>query len=161
VVNPVEIPQLDAELAPIMESLNKQGTLDQGSQSQDIFNRLPVELRHVIFGHLPAGSILALRAASFAMHTTTLPPKIWADRLSFEIPWLWEIHDIDVFQSQEVEDKASRLLLDIQKKSQYTSENDDYILGLANRSRIWSASDAISYWYGEKLRDRESEEKKA
>ncbi|KAJ5210857.1 hypothetical protein N7491_010669 [Penicillium cf. griseofulvum] len=151
VVNPVKIPQLDANLAPVMESFDKQAALDQDSQSQDIFNRLPAELRHWVFDYLPAGSIIALKAASFAMHTTTLPGEFWKHRLRSQIPWLWEIHDIDVFQSQDVEDKASKLLLDIEKKSQYTSENDDYIFGLANRRRIWGVCEQIRTRYFEKL----------
>jgi hypothetical protein len=67
--------------------------------------------------------------------------------LRAEIPWLWEIHDVDVFQSQESEDKASKLLLDIEKKSRYTAENDDYVLGLANRRRTWGVCEQIRTRY--------------
>lgn len=150
VVNPVGVPELDADLDPIIKSLDKKTGPDQNSRSQDIFNRLPYELRQMIFKLLPAGSILALKAASWAMHTTTLSGNFWKHRLGSEIPWLWEIHDINVFQSQELEDKASKLLLDIQKKSQYTSENNDYIVGLANRRRIWGVCEQIRSRYLEK-----------
>ena len=152
VVNPVRIPQLDDDLGVIMKSLEKKGSPLQNSQSADIFNMLPIELRHEVFKHLPAGSILAVKAASMAMHTTTLPHGLWKHRLRSEMPWLWEIHDIDLFQSQESEDSASKLLMDIQTKSQYTSENDDYILGLANRRRIWGVCEQIRSRYLEKLK---------
>jgi hypothetical protein len=152
VVNPVRIPQLDSDLDVIMKSLEKKGSPHQNSQSEDIFNVLPIELRHEVFRHLSAESILAVKAASLAMHTTTLPYGLWTHRLRSEMPWLWEIHDIDVFQSQESEGNASKLLLDIQTKSQYTSENDDYILGLANRRRIWGVCEQIRSRYLEKLK---------
>ncbi|CAP78995.1 Pc06g00020 [Penicillium rubens Wisconsin 54-1255] len=152
VVNPVRIPQLDSDLDVIMKSLEKKGSPHQNSQSEDIFNILPIELRREVFKHLSVGSILAVKAASLAMHTTTLPRGLWNHRLRSEMPWLWEIHDIDVLQSQESEYKASNLLLDIQTKSQYTSDNDGYILGLANRRRIWGVCEQIRSRYMEKLK---------
>lgn len=151
-VNPVRIPELDAYLDLIMKSLDKKAEPDRNSQSEDIFNRLPIELRQEVFKLLPASSILALKAASLAMHTTTLPSGFWKHRLRSEMPWLWEIHDIDVFQSQELEAKASRLLLGIQTKSRYTLKNEDYILGLANRRRIWGVCEQIHERYLEKLK---------
>ena len=153
VANPVEIPQLDADFDSIMKSQDKKAGQDQNPQGKDVFDRLPPELRHEVFKLLPAGSILALKAASWVMHTTTLPREFWKHRLRSEMPWLWEIHDVDVFQSQELEDKASKLLLDIPVKSQYTSKNDDYILGLANRRRIWGVCEQIQSLYFEKLKD--------
>ncbi|KAJ9490693.1 hypothetical protein VN97_g2564 [Penicillium thymicola] len=143
VVNPVQIPRLESELDVITKSLGKKAAPDLHSRSEDIFNNLSVELRHEIFKLLPAGSILALKAASLAMHSTTLPYGLWKRTLRSEIPWLWEVHDIDAFQSQEVEDNISKLLLDIQKKSRYTSKSDDYIFGLANRRRIWGVCEQI------------------
>ncbi|KAJ5592378.1 hypothetical protein N7537_009282 [Penicillium hordei] len=152
VVNPVEIPQLESHLDIITKSIDKKAATCRHFRSEDISNNLPVELRHEIFKLLPAGSILALKAASLAMHSTTLPPNLWKRTLRSEIPWLWEMHDIDSFQSQELEDNTSKLLLDIQKKSQYTSENDDYIFGLANRRRVWGVCKQIRSRYFEKLR---------
>jgi hypothetical protein len=153
VSNPVRISKLDADFDLIMKSLDKKAEQDQNPQDEDIFNKLSPELRHEVFKLLPAGSILALKAASLAMHTTTLSREFWKHRLRSEMPWLWEIHDIDVFQSQELEDKTSKLLLDIQKKSQYTSKNDDYIFGLANRRRIWGVCEQIQSRYLEKLKN--------
>ncbi|KAF7522271.1 hypothetical protein PCG10_007572 [Penicillium crustosum] len=152
VVNPVQIPQLESELDVIANSFSKKATPSRHSHSEDIFNTLPLELRHEIFKLLPAGSILALKAASLVMHTTALPCDLWKRTLMSEIPWLWEVHDIDAFQSQEVEDSTSKLLLDIQKKSRYTSENDDYIFGLANRRRIWGICEQIRSHYLKKLK---------
>ncbi|KGO48580.1 hypothetical protein PEX1_060380 [Penicillium expansum] len=151
VVNPVTIPDMDSDLDLIMNSLDKKARPDRNPPGEDIFSKLPVELRHEIFELLPAGSILALKAASSTMHTTTLRAEIWKQRLRREVPWLWEIHDVDVFQSQYFEGKTSKLLLDIDKKSKYTSENDDYIFGLANRRRIWGVCEQIRTQYFEKL----------
>jgi hypothetical protein len=151
VVNPVKIPQIDADLNSIKQSLDQKPGQSQTPRREDIFDRLPHELRHDIFELLPAGSILALKAASWAMHITTLSHALWRDALRSEVPWLWEIHDIDVFESQDSEYRASKLLLDIQKKSGYTSENDDYILGLANRRRIWGVCEQIRARYLEDI----------
>jgi hypothetical protein len=85
------------------------------------------------------------------MHITPLSLDSWKDRLRVEVPWLWEIHDIGVFHSQESEERASKLLLNIQKKSTYTSEKDDYILGLASRRRIWGVCEQIRTRYLEGL----------
>lgn len=151
VVNPVRIHQLDDDLDLIMESLDKKAGPDKNPRDEDVFNRFPPELRHEVFKLLPAGSILALKAASWAMHISPLPHDFWKQMLKVEVPWLWEIHEIDVFQSQDLEDRTSKLLLEIQKKSQYTSKNDDYILGLANRRRIWGVCKQIQCRYLEKL----------
>lgn len=134
-----------------MESLDEKASPNQGYRGEDIFDRLPLELRHELFKLLPVDSILALKAASWAMHLTTLSRDIWAHSLRAEISWLWEIHDVDVFQSQESESRASKLLLDIQRKSGYTPENDDYIFGLANRKRIWGVCEQIKSRYLERL----------
>jgi hypothetical protein len=150
VVNPVIIPQIDADLDLIKQSRNQKAP-NQPPRREDIFDKLPHELRHEIFKLLPAGSILALKAASWAMHITPLSLDSWKDRLRVEVPWLWEIHDIGVFHSQESEERASKLLLNIQKKSTYTSEKDDYILGLANRRRIWGVCEQIRTRYLEGL----------
>jgi hypothetical protein len=147
VVNPVQIAQIDADIERIKRSLCQKASPNQNPGKWDIFDKLPHELRHEIFKLLPAGSILALKAASWTMHVTTLPRGFWKDTLRAEIPWLWEIHDVDVFQSQESEDKASKLLLDIEKKSRYTAENDDYVLGLANRRRTWGVCEQIRTRY--------------
>ncbi|CAI7671438.1 unnamed protein product [Penicillium pancosmium] len=153
VANPVKIPQLDADLDIIMKSQDKKAGQDQNPQGEDVFNRLPPDLRHEVFKLLPVGAILALKAASWVMHTAALPREFWKDRLRSEMPWLWEIHDFDLFESQELEDKASKLLLNIPVKSQYASKNDDYILGLANRRRIWGVCEQIQSRYLEKLKD--------
>ncbi|GIK07651.1 hypothetical protein Aspvir_003317 [Aspergillus viridinutans] len=105
VVNPVKIPWLDADLDPIINCVDKKAGPNQHSQNQDIFNRLPSELRQEILKLLPADSILTLKAVSWTMHTTTLSPILWKDKLQREMPWLWEIGEIDTFQSQESEAK--------------------------------------------------------
>lgn len=134
-----------------MKSLDQRACPKQSSGRRDIFDKLPHELRQTIFELLPAESILALKAASWAMHVSTLPRDFWEEKLKVETPWLWEIYDINVFQSQDSEESAFKLLCDIQKKSQYTSENDDYILGLANRRRIWGVCEQIRSRYLEAL----------
>ncbi|KAF3394026.1 hypothetical protein F1880_005532 [Penicillium rolfsii] len=151
VVNPVTIPQIDADLDFIKQSLDQRASPSQSPPREDIFDKLPYELRHEIFTLLPSGSILALKAASWSMHITTLSCEFWRDKLKAEIPWLWEIHEVNVFHSQESEERASKVLLDIHKKSTYTSENDDYIMGLANRRRIWGVCEQIRARYLEGL----------
>jgi hypothetical protein len=84
----------------IRQSLNQKAP-NATPRREDTFDKLPYELRHEIFKLLPAGSILALKAASWAMHITTLSRDLWSNSLKAEVPWLWEIHDLDVFHSQE------------------------------------------------------------
>ncbi|KAF9884415.1 hypothetical protein FE257_001815 [Aspergillus nanangensis] len=153
VVNPVQIPELDTGLASITKALTNNKALHWNPTTKDLFDKLPAELRQEIFHLLPLGSILALRAASWTMHTTPLSSSFWTQRLENEIPWLWEINTIDLLHSQEVENKAANLLLDIQAKSQFTPDNDDYIFGLANRRRIWGVCEQIRDRYFKKLEE--------
>ncbi|RAK72231.1 uncharacterized protein BO72DRAFT_472584 [Aspergillus fijiensis CBS 313.89] len=153
VVNPVKIPELDAHLGRITKyrGMSKKTAAKTGPQQQEIFSRLPIELRHELFRALPVGSILSLKAASAVMHATPLPARVWRRKLACEVPWLWELADCDVFQSQEVEYRASELLLNIDRRSRYTAENDDYDFGLANRRRIWGVCEQIRSKYLELL----------
>ncbi|PYI35974.1 hypothetical protein BP00DRAFT_333387 [Aspergillus indologenus CBS 114.80] len=152
-VNPVKIPELDAQLSQIAKFRGKgnESMAKAGPPRQDIFSRLPIELRHEIFRALPAGSILSVKAASAVMHATLLTARLWRRKLECEVPWLWELADYNVFQSQEAESRASELLLNIDYKSRYTSENDDYVFGLANRRRIWGVCEQIRSKYLELL----------
>ncbi|PYH77020.1 hypothetical protein BO82DRAFT_395735 [Aspergillus uvarum CBS 121591] len=152
-VNPVKIPELDAQLSKIAKFRGKsnESMAKAWPPRQDIFSRLPIELRHEIFIALPAGSILAVKAASAVMHAVPLTARLWRRKLECEVPWLWELADYNVFQSQEAESRASELLLNIDQKSRYTSENDDYIFGLANRRRIWGVCQQIQSKYLELL----------
>lgn len=143
----MQITQIDADLEHIKQSICEKAGPNQNPRGEDIFDKLPQELRYEVLQLLPIGSVLAVKAASLAMHMTALSRDLWRDRLRVEIPWLWEIHDIDLFHSQESEGRASKLLLDIEKNSRYTAGNDDYILGLANRRRIWGVCEQIRTRY--------------
>jgi hypothetical protein len=81
------------------------------------------------------------------MHTIAISRDLWKSKLRSEMPWVWEVHDIDLFQSQELEGSASKFLLILEQKSRYTVRQDDCILGLANRRRIWSVCEQIRSRY--------------
>ncbi|RAH67272.1 uncharacterized protein BO66DRAFT_329571 [Aspergillus aculeatinus CBS 121060] len=153
VVNPVKIPELYAHLGRITKyrGMSDKTAAKAGPRQHEVFSRLPIELRHEIFRALPVGSILSLKAASAVMHATPLPARVWRRKLECEVPWLWELADCDVFQSQEVESQASELLLNIDCRSRYAAENDDYVFGLANRRRIWGVCEQIRSKYLELL----------
>jgi hypothetical protein len=151
VINPVEIPQLVTDLAPIVNPPLGEAAQNNPPGKQDIFNKLPYETRQEIFKLLPAASVLALKAASWAMHTTAISRDLWKSKLRSEMPWVWEVHDIDLFLSQELEGSASKFLLLLEQKSRYTVGQDDCILGLANRRRIWSVCEQIRSRYLGKL----------
>ncbi|OQE12775.1 hypothetical protein PENFLA_c063G07543 [Penicillium flavigenum] len=139
VVNPVDIPELESEISDIKCLLDTKIYLGNETKlhEEDIFSRLPIELRHEIFKHLRPESILALKAASRVMHATLIPRSMWEAKLVDTYPWLWEVLELSVFQSQEIEEKASRLLLACSEHGESTSKSYGYTLGLANRRRIW------------------------
>ncbi|KAL6230961.1 hypothetical protein BDW75DRAFT_248250 [Aspergillus navahoensis] len=153
VVNPVNIPELESEISDIKCLLDTKTNLDNKMRrhGEDIFSRLPIELRHEIFKHLRPESILALKAASRVMHTTSIPRSMWGTKLVDAYPWLWEVHELSVFQSQEIEEKASRLLRACGEHGASTGKSHGYILGLSNRRRIWGVCEQIQGQYLEKL----------
>jgi hypothetical protein len=156
VVNPVDIPELQAEVRDIKSLLrtkvDRRGDDEiKGHAGDDIFSRLPIELRHEIFEYLRPESILALKAASRVMHTTSCPDSLWAAKLVETYPWLWELHDLDVFQSQDLEEKTFQLLRACRENGAYSSKSHSYFLGLANRRRIWGVCEQIRSRYLEKL----------
>ena len=132
---------------------------EKGPESADIFNKLPYELRQQIFSLLPLASVLALRAASWSMHTTQLPEKSWKKRLESDLPWLWEVHDIDMTGSQKLEAKLSKIMAKLEEKSQYRDGEVNYIPGLANRKRIWMVCEDIRDVYHEQLAENAKSEK--
>ncbi|KAF9886785.1 hypothetical protein FE257_011162 [Aspergillus nanangensis] len=144
VTNPVEIP----EVSKYLEGLVDVGKDDGSDTSSDIFNCLPYELRDKIFQLLPVASVLALKAASGSMHATRFS---WTARLDAELPWLWELRDIDPFTSRKLEGEMSRKIAELDEKSQYTRDGVGYIPGLVNRRRIWTVCEEIKNLYEEKL----------
>ncbi|PYH67659.1 F-box protein [Aspergillus vadensis CBS 113365] len=142
VVNPVDIPELESEINDIKCLLDTKTYLNNETKlhKDDLFSRLSNELRHEIFKHLPPESILALKAASRIMHTTWVPRSMWEAKLVDTYPWLWEVLELPVFQSQDIEEKTSRLLFACREQGESTGRSYGYILGLANRRRIWGAN---------------------
>jgi hypothetical protein len=156
VVNPVDIPELQSEIRDIKSLLRTK--VDHPSDgetkrhaSDDIFSRLPIELRHRIFEYLRPESILALKTASRVMHTTSCLESLWVGKLVDTYPWLWEVFGLDVFQSQDLEEKASQLLRTCRENGAFGSKSHGYVLGLANRRRIWGVCEQIRSHYMEKL----------
>ncbi|KAF4207526.1 hypothetical protein CNMCM8927_002931 [Aspergillus lentulus] len=149
VVNPVTIPELESEISEIKCLLDTKTYLDNETRlhEEDIFGRLPTELRHEIFKHLRPESILALKAASRVMHTTLIPRSTWEAKLVDTYPWLWEVLELSVFQSQEIEGKASMLLLACREHGESTGKSYGYTLGHANRRRIWGVCEQIRSRY--------------
>ncbi|KAE8159866.1 hypothetical protein BDV40DRAFT_272152 [Aspergillus tamarii] len=162
VTNPVKISGLTKYLNKLQDLVNKEidkAEPEKGPESADIFNKLPYELRQQIFSLLPLASVLALRAASWSMHTTQLPEKSWKKRLESDLPWLWEVHDIDMTGSQKLEAKLSKIIAKLEEKSQYRDGEVNYIPGLANRKRIWMVCEDIRDVYHEQLAENAKSEK--
>ncbi|KAL3442344.1 hypothetical protein BJX65DRAFT_287014 [Aspergillus insuetus] len=156
VVNPVDIPELQSEIRDIKSLLGMKVDCPGDDETKrhagdDIFSRLPIELRHEIFEYLRPESILALKAASRVMHTTPCPDSLWTGKLADTYPWLWEVHELDVFQSQALEGNISQLLRACRENGAFSSKSHSYVLGLANRRRIWGVCEQIRSQYMEKL----------
>jgi len=153
VTHPVNIPQLAVHLESIPELLvdeEKKGSESTTVQDRyDIFDKLPFELCQNIFNLLPIASVLAIKAASYSMHAC--PYESWKQKLETDMPWLWEVHDIDPFKSQAMEARLSKMFEEIEKKSRYNKETVDYIPGLVNRRRIWGVCEEIRSLYHDKL----------
>ncbi|KAE8343030.1 hypothetical protein BDV24DRAFT_161847 [Aspergillus arachidicola] len=161
VTNPVEISPLTKYLEELREMVNNERDTSEpqeAPQSFDIFSTLPYELRQQIFSLLPLSSVLALKAASWSMHTTQLPDKSWKTRLEYDIPWLWEVHDINLTGSQKLEAKLSKTIAKLEEKSQYRNDKVNYIPGLANRRRIWMVCEDIRDMYHERLAEKAKSE---
>jgi hypothetical protein len=87
------------------------------------------------------------------MHTTSCPDSLWVGKLVDTYPWLWEVHELDVLQSQALEEKTSQLLRACRDNGAFSSKSHSYVLGLANRRRIWGVCEQIRSQYVEKLED--------
>ncbi|KAI9035757.1 uncharacterized protein KD926_002907 [Aspergillus affinis] len=153
VTNPVDIPQLQGYLEKIQATVNqdKQSTESQKPPSTvDIFDKLPSELRLEILNLLPTASALALKAASWTMLTT---PLSWQQKLTSDMPWLWDFRDIevDICKSQELNERLYRVMSELDDKSRYKKDKADYFPGLVNRRRIWGVCESIRSLYLEKL----------
>ncbi|KAL4897138.1 hypothetical protein BDV59DRAFT_198561 [Aspergillus ambiguus] len=157
VTNPVDIPQLKGYLDELRPTTDQTGSSPAADvqETSDIFSRLPRELRHHLFGLLPIASVLALKAASWSMHSTDVPETSWKKRLQTELGWLWELHDVDLFKSQKLEARLSAVVAELEAKSRYNREKVDYIPGLANRRRIWMVCEDIKDLYRDKVAESE------
>ncbi|KAJ5606323.1 hypothetical protein N7510_009104 [Penicillium lagena] len=157
VTHPVKIPQLASyseEIKELLVDVEKKSPESRAvKDTHDIFDKLPFELRQTIFDLLPIGSVLALKAASCSMHAC--PYGSWKQRLEIGMPWFWEVRDIDPFKSQALEARLSRMIVELEKKSQYKAGPVDYIPGLANRRRIWAICEDIKALYHDKLAEAE------
>ncbi|KAH8431534.1 uncharacterized protein LDX57_009196 [Aspergillus melleus] len=162
VTNPVQVPQLSSYLEKVQTivSEDKESTECQKPPSMvDVFDKLPNELRLEILNLLPTASALALKAASWTMLTT---PLSWQQKLTSDMPWLWEFRDleVDIYKSQKLNEKLYQVISELDDKSRYKEEATDYIPGLVNRRRIWVVCESIRSLYLEKLeaaKDQKSE----
>jgi hypothetical protein len=153
VTHPVKIPQLIACLGTIQDLLVSEKKKYRQSRtvqiSHDIFGKLPFELRQEVFDLLPISSVLALKSVSFSMHIC--PDLSWKQKLETDIPWLWEIHDIDPFISQALEAILSVIIVGLERECWYKEGKVDHTPGLANRRRIWAVCEEIRSLYHDKL----------
>jgi hypothetical protein len=57
------------------------------------------------------------------------PDRSWKQKLETDMPWLWEVHDIDPFKSQALEARLSRIIAELETKSRYKEGKVDYMAG--------------------------------
>ena len=117
---------------------------------QDVFWRLPLEIRTIIITLMPSiESVTSLRLTSRAFATIPLTSHVWKNLL-FGLPWLWDLK-LPAFTDAEVDWKSVYYDVSRNDKNAIMVTDDDCdllkpLLGLYNRRRVW--------WVLERLQER-------
>ncbi|KAJ5355395.1 uncharacterized protein N7496_012607 [Penicillium cataractarum] len=142
------------------------GSKAKGTETEkviiDPFNSLPIEILHLICGHLPADALQYFLAASVTAYYATKNESFWKALCLERVPWAWEVwRDIDGDGEKEVVDTKQgkgkvgvnykKLFFCLERNTEQKFglgvENRGW-LGLVNRRRIWDVCVRVSgeYW---------------
>jgi len=129
-----------------MTSSAVQGTLPSRPRtSTDPFEVLPNEILHEICRLMPGRDLRAYLSASSTAYFATVDQGFWKALCASRMPWAWECYQ-DLYQphtqstESEVDYKRLYLLLDKNTSSGFgMPPSMSWLLGLANRRRIWNA----------------------
>ena len=131
--NPIHIPRWDTILKERSWETNEK-TPDQAitwstTSQANPFVRLPKELLHHILSYLTCRDAVHLRLVSPVFHR--LPGWLFRDYLKNEMPWLWEVDDLQV-----AEDSWQNLY-------RMAARSTEDIKGLKKRKMVWEACEEI------------------
>jgi len=73
------------------------------TSASDPFSDLPIEVLQYIYDCLPADSIRPFMLASRPAYKVTKSSYFWKQRLGIDMPYLWEIHEVSVGRSDDID----------------------------------------------------------
>lgn len=117
----------------------------------DPFSRLPYDLLHTLFSHLPKASFLNLILASWPVNCATRNhPAFWKNHMRAAMPWFWEMDEL-IKQPQPQDIDYRRFYFWLDQNTTPTFAMGPPFLGIANRRRIWYACEQMASAYHKKL----------
>ncbi|RMX75673.1 hypothetical protein D0868_16820, partial [Hortaea werneckii] len=118
-------------------------------QQGDLFQNLPEELMMAIADFLPEKELVSLMLASRATYGATRSQSFWKRRLRLDAPWYWEAISTsspDAFANYEQE--YQKIMMQARRPVELAKRNQ-HVSGLANRRRVWQASQEALKMYAE------------
>ncbi|KAI7199785.1 hypothetical protein KC316_g3139 [Hortaea werneckii] len=115
----------------------------------DLFQNLPEELMMAIADFLPEKDLISLMLASRATYGATRSQSFWKRRLQRDAPWYWEAFSSSspsVINSYEEE--YQKIMMQARRPVELAKRNQ-HVSGLANRRRVWQASQEALKMYAE------------
>ncbi|KAI7239531.1 hypothetical protein KC330_g1915 [Hortaea werneckii] len=115
----------------------------------DLFQNLPEELMMAIADFLPEKDLISLMLASRATYGATRPQSFWKRHLQRDAPWYWEAFSSSspsVINSYEQE--YQKIMMQARRPVELAKRNQ-HVSGLANRRRVWQASQEALKMYAE------------
>ncbi|KAI7211170.1 hypothetical protein KC333_g7809 [Hortaea werneckii] len=115
----------------------------------DLFQNLPEELMMAIADFLSEKDLVSLMLASRATYGATQSQSFWKRRLQRDAPWYWEAFSTSspsVINSYE--DEYQKIMMQARRPVELAKRNQ-HVSGLANRRRVWQASQEALMMYAE------------
>ncbi|KAF2175171.1 hypothetical protein K469DRAFT_743420 [Zopfia rhizophila CBS 207.26] len=118
---------------------------------QDLFEKLPIDILHLIFPYLAPKQILTLMHVSWHIFSSTCNNSFWKQMIRREIlPWFWETEPLILQESlDDLDCKGLYLWLD--KITTSTRWMNGPFMGVANRRRVWAVCENLRTFYLKQL----------
>jgi hypothetical protein len=120
----------------------------------DPFKDIPYDVICEILSYLSGKSLQDFINASYIAYELTRDHNgFWKKRVRSDMPWLWELQKLIDESPQAANFDYKRLYLWLDKETTPTYGMRGRFMGLANRRRIWEASEEIAGFYHQRLRE--------